>query len=80
MPRNLIGQNAWRHTRYGDLANYIPDDLGALAANLDTSLALTSPGNRSSGASFVMRNSNRDLYTSQLNGQQPFTSTTGAPW
>lgn len=35
-------EHVWGHTKHDDLANYIPDDLEALAADLDTSLGHTS--------------------------------------
>lgn len=35
-------EHVWGHTKHDDLANYIPEDLNALAADLDTSLAHTS--------------------------------------
>jgi transposase len=35
-------EHVWGHTKHDDLANYIPDDIEALAANVDTSLAHSS--------------------------------------
>lgn len=35
-------EHVWGHTKHDDLANYIPDDIDALAADLDTSLGHTS--------------------------------------
>lgn len=35
-------EHVWGHTKHDDLANYIPDDIQALALDVDTSLAHTS--------------------------------------
>jgi transposase len=35
-------EHVWGHTKHDDLANYIPENLEALAANIDTSLGHTS--------------------------------------
>ncbi len=35
-------EHVWGHTKHDDLANYIPEDINALAVDLDTSLAHTS--------------------------------------
>ena len=32
-------EGVWSHTKYGDLANYIPEDLGELLAEVDASIS-----------------------------------------
>ena len=34
-------EHVWNHTKYGDLANYVPDDLADLERELDSSIAQT---------------------------------------
>jgi transposase len=61
-PRLNPVEHVWGHTKYADLANYIPEDIDALPAAIDTSLGRTSTDQRCSVASSASHSSSYEPY------------------